>query len=353
MKIVSRAPARVDPAGGGTDAPPYCIDYGGAVVNISIARFSYATFERLPKECGANIYSRDLGVGTHAPSVAELKPDGRTDFLQAFVRRLIPQEEGFLLVTQSDIPERTGLGGSGALGVAVTSALTRASGKEMSKSDIALLGNDIERNDLGHSGGNQDSFGAAIGGIKLITYQKGGGCFCERLEVPARTLYQLERDTLLIYTGDVHLSGSIHSDIKRSYALENSPTIRAMDQLKSAAQNMRRALEVGNIEGYIENLNLSRVSHYQLHPSCDSDTLRHFFKELDPYILGGKTCGAGGGGFMLVYMKSDRRKECIQAAEKLGGMVWNFNIDLEGVVAWEEADSSEEERRGVLERLRG
>src|SRR5208283_780670 len=106
-------------------------------------------------------------------------------------------------------------------------AITRALGAEMTKDDLALLANEIERKDLGHSGGNQDSFGSAIGGLKLITYYKGGGCDCQRLRVPDRVLAQLERDSLLIYTGEAHLSGSIHADIKKSYHEKNSPTIQA------------------------------------------------------------------------------------------------------------------------------
>ena len=81
MKIIARAPARVDPAGGGTDAPPYCVDFGGAVVNFSVARYSYVSFERLPKKSGVTIYSHDLKKGIHAESVKHLQYDGQIDFL--------------------------------------------------------------------------------------------------------------------------------------------------------------------------------------------------------------------------------------------------------------------------------
>ena len=343
MKFIARAPARVDPAGGGTDAPPYCIDHGGAVVNFSVARHSYASFERLPKGSGVILYSHDQKEGIKADSVNALKFDGHLDLLKAFAKRLLSEEDAFLLVTQSDIPKGTGLGGSGTLGVAMLGAIARAQRKQMTKGEIALLANDIERRDLGNSGGNQDSYGAAMGGIKLITYRKGGGSSCEPIKVPDSIRGQLERDSLLIYTGDVHLSGTIHVDIKRSYEQPNSPTVRAMDNLKAAALAMASALEAGDINGYVGALNISRTNHYALHPSCDSDTLRKFFRELSPYILGGKACGAGGGGFIMVHMKPDCRKECIQTAEKLGGMVWNFYMDDLGLMTWEEPPSSQKE----------
>ncbi|HEY3861710.1 MAG TPA: hypothetical protein VGO59_07470 [Verrucomicrobiae bacterium] len=340
MKIIARAPARVDPAGGGTDSPPYCIDYGGAVVSFTVARYSYVSFEWQPRESGVVIYSHDLKKGVRAPSADKLEFDGRANFLKAFVKRLAPPDRGCLVVTQSDIPERTGLGGSGAMGVAMTGAICRALGRPMSKDEIALLANDIERTDLGHSGGNQDSFGSAIGGVKLITYRQGGGCACERLPVPDRALARLERDSLLIYTGEPHLSGTIHADIKKWYHEENSPTIKAMDGLKAAARRMAAALPAEDLGGYVESLNASRVNHYSLHPSCDSERLRHFFAALAPCIEGGKTCGAGGGGFIFVHMKPNHRKQCVEIAEALGGRVWNFNFDHQGLITWEEPLSS-------------
>jgi D-glycero-alpha-D-manno-heptose-7-phosphate kinase len=250
-------------------------------------------------------------------------------------------------VTQSEVPERTGLGGSGAMGVAMVGAIARALGRNMNKSQIALLANEIERKDLGHNGGNQDSFGAAIGGVKMITYRKGGGCSCRQLRVSRATIGQLERDSLLIYTGDVHLSGSIHTDIKKSYALRNSPTIKAMDRLKASALKMARALENGDLNAYDDYLNAARQNHYALHESCDSGTLRTFFKRLAPHIRSGKTCGAGGGGFILVHAKQSHHSECMRIVEALEGKAYSFKLDDLGIITWEEAPSTPAEIRSV------
>ena len=321
------------------------------MVNFSIARYSYASFERLPKGGGVILYSHDQKKGVHAASVKDLKYDGNLDLLKAFARRLFSDEDEFLLVTESDTPQGTGLGGSGALGVAILGAISRALKRKMTKHEMALLANDIERKDLGNSGGNQDSFGAAIGGMKVITYQKGGGCSCVPIKVSEGTRAQIERDSLLIYTGQVHLSGTIHVDIKKSYQQPNSPTVRAMNDLKEAAQKMACALEAGDINTYLDCLNRSRLNHYALHASCDSDTLRGFFNELSPYILGGKACGAGGGGFIFIHAKPHHRKECIQKAESLGGLVWNFQLDDLGLVTWEEPASPAQEIETIRSRL--
>ena len=161
----------------------------------------------------------------------------------------------------------------------------------------------------------------------------------------------MERDTLLIYTGEVHLSGTIHVDIKKSYEQPNSPTVRAMDNLKAAAQTMARALAADDVAGYVDALNTARQNHYALHPSCDSDTLRKFFHELSPSIRGGKACGAGGGGFIMVHAKPDCRKLCIQTAEALDGMVWPMHLDDRGLMTWEETPSSPEQIEAFRRRI--
>jgi D-glycero-alpha-D-manno-heptose-7-phosphate kinase len=338
MKIVARAPVRIDPAGGGTDAPPYSEEYGGCVVNMAVARYSYAQLQWLKSAAGAHFYSIDLKQGSWAPKLVALQRDGRLDFIKAFATRLLEGHDDFLLVTQSDVPVRTGLGGSGAMGVALTAACLKATNKSLQQTDVALLANDIERKDLGLAGGNQDSFGAAIGGAKKLVLHQGGGATCHRLKLAPEIVRRLERDMLLIYTGGIHLSATIHEDIKRSYAMPNSPTIAAMDGLKAAACAMADALESGDINGFAASLNASRRHHYALHPSCDSDTLRAFFDKLDRFILGGKTCGAGGGGFIVVLARPGHRQDCLEIAQQLGGEVWQFKMDDEGVVAWEEPD---------------
>ena len=338
MKIVARAPVRIDPAGGGTDAPPYSVEYGGCVVNFSVARYSYAQLQWLESGAGPHIYSLDLKLGAWAPTLDALKRGGKLGFIKGFAQRLLKGKNDFLLVTQSDIPVRTGLGGSGAMGVAVTAACLKATGREMDQAELAALANEIERSDLGLAGGNQDSFGAAVGGAKKIVLHKGGGTTCSRLKLPPGVAERLERDMLLIYTGGIHLSATIHEDIKRSYAMENSPTIAAMDGLKAAACRMADALEAGDVNGFIAALNESRKNHYALHSSCDSDVLRSFFAAMDPFIVGGKTCGAGGGGFMVVVTKPGKKQACIEAAEALGGEVWPFKMDHDGAIVWEEAE---------------
>ncbi len=350
VRSCARAPVRVDPAGGGTDAPPFCIDHGGMVVNFGVNLHAYASVDRLARGEGVVIYSSDLDTGVEATSIAALPEQGRLEFLAGFVRRLVPEEDSILLVTDSDVPAGGGLGGSGAIGVAVVAAIDRAYGNTRSRAEIAALANEIERVDLGYPGGSQDSYGAALGGMNRLEYHEGGGMSPHGIAVGVDTRRALERASVLVYTAAAHVSGSIHEDIRRSYADDGSPTVRAMLSLREQASKMCVALEAGNIGGYIDALNESCRSLYALHPSCDSEDHQRLFRELDSLILGGKTCGAGGGGFALLHTRPGRRGECIRRAREIGARVWPLTIDLEGVVSWTEDAASEEEIRRYRER---
>ena len=106
--------------------------------------------------------SADLDQGATAPRVSELADDSHLEFLKAFVRRLVPEQDAILLQTDSDVPAGSGLGGSGALGVAMVAALDRAYGRSSSPRQIGALANEIERRDLGYPGGD-DFHGAGFG----------------------------------------------------------------------------------------------------------------------------------------------------------------------------------------------
>ena len=354
----ARAPVRVDPAGAGTDCPPFSHEHGGLVVNIALDRYVYASFERLPRAEGVTIFSRDWPGGLRAESPTALDLRGPLNLLAGFVKRFGAADDGCLLETDSRLPDSSGLGGSGALGVAVTAAIHRAYGRERTPQQIAEEANAVERVDLGFPGGSQDSYGAALGGINLIEYRQGGATTYRKLQVSRDAVLRLERDSLLIYTGSGHVSGSIHDDIRTSYGQPGSATLRAMFGLREEAAIMAERLEAGDIAGYARAMNNCRFHHYGLHPSCDSDRLREYFRALDPLILGGKTCGAGGGGFILVCADPHRQHECLDAAARFDhgrkDSVWPLAIDWNGVTTWTEPPTPAEiGRASCRERVYG
>ena len=93
MISCSKAPVRADPSGGGTDAPPFRIEHGGAVVNFAVNHHVFASAQRLAKGQGVIIWSMDLHQGTVTDSVGDLARDSHLEFVKAFVFRLVSRDE--------------------------------------------------------------------------------------------------------------------------------------------------------------------------------------------------------------------------------------------------------------------
>ncbi len=333
-EICARAPVRVDPAGGGSDAPPYVIDYGGAVVNFGITRYAYATLSIDNKNRGITIQSSDYDQDIYSENLEGLKIDGQLDLIKAIVLRLMPGF-GFKLRVTCEVQPGSGLGSSGAVCAACIAAFDRAMGNDRSPKEIALLGNSVERDDLGMAGGSQDTLGAALGGINHLVYAKGGSVSCFRPKVTDEIIAELERRCILVYTGESHVSGNIHDDIKISYHRPESSTLKAMQNLERLANEMAPVLEKGNIEKFGEMLSENWVYHQQLHYSCNNATLDRFYNALNKHTVGGKTCGAGGGGTILLVAKQGHRHKIKNVVKELGGEVYPLRIDRYGVMSWE------------------
>ncbi len=332
-QICARAPVRVDPAGGGSDAPPYVMDHGGAVVNFGITRYAYATLSIDPEDRAITIRSSDFEQDIYSENLEGLKIDGNLDLIKAMVMRLSPPF-GFKLRVTCEVQPGSGLGSSGAVSAACISALDRAMGVNRKSLEIALLGNSIERDDLGLAGGSQDTLGAALGGINHLVYARGGSVSCHNPAISDEVIAELERRCILVYTGQYHVSENIHEEIKASYHQPESSTLKAMQNLERIANEMVPVLERGDVNEFGEMLSQNWYYHQQLHHSCNSDTLSRFYEALDEHTIGGKTCGAGGGGTILLVAKVGHRHKITNVVNQLGGEAYPLRIDRYGVMSW-------------------
>src|SRR4051794_24374796 len=190
--VISQTPYRVSFAGGGTDLPAFCRHEYGAVLSTTIDQHMYVTIHRRFEASIRISYSRTETSGT----IDEIQHD-----LVREAMRLTEIEEPLEITTIGDVPAGTGMGSSSSLTVGLLSALFAYKGQVVSRDRLAELACRIEIDLLGKPIGKQDQYAAAFGGLNYIRFNPEGTVDVEPVPCRAEALEELERRTLLLYTG--------------------------------------------------------------------------------------------------------------------------------------------------------
>lgn len=328
----ARSPGRIDFGGGGTDVAPYCVEHHGIVVNAAINYYTYATLE--PREDGEiHLHALDLGVREKAASIDALQLEGKLDLIKACIRRVGP-ERGFSLTTYSEIPFSSGLSSSAAIAVLTCAICTHYKSGTFEQPAMAHLAAAAERDDLNHWTGKQDQFAAALGKLNFLEFV-GDDVPWQQPALTERTVRQLEKNLLLVYTGAAHLAGDIHLDILADYKNKTGTVLQGMHGLKEVARQMREALRNDDLDGFAGLLNENWKYHQMLHPSCYTADLQKFIDTgLTHGALGAKVCGAGGGGCVVYYARDNTKPALAAALKAMGGHILPFSFDVRGTVVW-------------------
>lgn len=329
----ARAPVRIDLAGGWSDVPPFSAEVGGAVVNVTISRYSYATL--IANETGEFLLeSADYDRYIEARDIRELEYDGSLDLLKAAIRRM---EVGFggHLITRSEAPPGSGTGSSASMGVALVGLLNAMLDRGMSRMQIAALANLLETEELNIDGGKQDQYAAACGGPCYMTF-KDPDIEVTPLEPSRDFMLELEKSLLLVYTGKSRLSGDIISTVMGAYRRNEESMIEPLTNLADAGHEMREAFLAEALDRVGEVLDFNWENQKRLYEDMTTPKIDALFSVArDAGLLGGKACGAGGGGCIVLLCEPDCEHLVRQNVEDLGGECIDFNFDYDGLVIWE------------------
>lgn len=303
--ISARAPTRIDFVGGWTDVQPFCEKQAGLVINAA--------------------------VGVHAHVVVEeteTATESNDKFVRAACKRFALTQVRVVLT--SDAPLGSGLGGSGAVGVALVAALARYAKVDLSRSEIAELAHDIEVRDLGVIGGKQDQYAAAFGGFLALTFL-GDTVSIEPLALAPERVQELEARSVVVYTGQSRVSGNIHANVRDAFLAHNPDTLGALAAIRRVASAYRTTLQDGRLDDLGELLNENWDAQKQLHPSTTNATVDHFFRTAGGAgALGGKALGAGGGGCLYFLAREGEKGRLCDALHEAGGEIVEAPFDLGG-----------------------
>ncbi len=319
---------RIDFAGGWTDVPPYSAGLGGAVVNAAVAL--YVLVEVRERAAGIRLSSADLGQSVEVESSRELIYDGKLDLIKAALRRS-GLGNGWEISTRSTVPAGSGLGASGALGVALVAATRAAAGAPVNPEAAAEMAHLLETEELGVAGGKQDQYAASLGGFLFLEF-RDAEVSATRLRLEPEFLRRLESRIVLCYTGGSRISGETIARVMRGFESGDRKIVAALDGLRDAAVAAREALAVADIDALAKIVETNWQHQRALDPgqaTAEMERIEAAAKAAG--ALGGKACGAGAGGCMVFIVKPDAAAAVSTAVQAAGGTVLPVKFDFEGV----------------------
>jgi D-glycero-alpha-D-manno-heptose-7-phosphate kinase len=328
MKIICRAPVRVDFAGGFTDVEPYCTERGGAVVNATIALYSYVSLDIREGE-NLRIVSLDYGLSEEAKSIREMEYGGNLDLLKAGLKRM-GINWGGEVKAWCDAPPGSGLGASAATAVCLLYAIDRLRGGKMRREKIAELAHLIEKEELGIWGGRQDQYASALGGFLFMEFKEK--VKWERLEIKEEFVKELERRLVLCFSGRSRLSGRIIYEVMDRY----EEVLDLLDEMKEIAYYMRDAIIKSDIEALGKLMSENWERQKRLTEGISDPQIEIIFQiAKEGGAIGGKAMGAGGGGCILFLAKEDRVEELKDILERRGIKLLPLRFVRKGVEIFE------------------
>ena len=338
MLIRSRAPLRLGLAGGGTDVSPYSDIYGGNVLNITIDMYAYCTIE--PTDDGKIcMYAADLDEYFETDIVSEIPIEGNLILHKGVYNHIVKNYNNgnplsLKITTYADSPMGSGLGTSSTLVIAMLKAFQEWLKLSFGEYDLAQIAFDIERKELGLSGGKQDHFSAAFGGINFMEFSKESS-LVNPLRIKNWVISELESSLLLYYTGKSRESSKIIEEQIKGAQEKNVDSLEAMRQLKEIALKMKESILKGDFGLFERCLKEGWESKKKMASSISNTEI----DEIYDFIMenGGKAAkvsGAGGGGFMMIYCDPLKRSILIEALKSKKGDTMTIKVSHEGAHSW-------------------
>ena len=313
--IITKTPYRISFFGGGSDYPDWFNKYSGAVLSTTIDKHIYISCRYLPnffKHKYRIVWSKIENVA----SINQIKHLAVKNILKH-----LNFHEGLEIHYDGDLPARSGMGSSSSFTVGLTNALMSIKGKKISKIELAKKTIKFDQQIMKETVGSQDQVAASIGGFNKIIFKKNNYLNIKKIK-RNKNMERLEKNLILIYTG---INRTAHK-IASSYVKKLTNTKK--EYIKNIIQHVKLGEEIlssGNIDNFGELLNESWILKKKLSTSISNEKIDSLYnRAIKNGALGGKLLGAGGGGFLLMYMKKEFRKKFFQKNPNIVNIPFKF-----------------------------
>jgi D-glycero-alpha-D-manno-heptose-7-phosphate kinase len=339
MIVRARAPLRLGLAGGGTDVSPYCDIHGGYVLNATLDRYAYAVIKTIDEPV-VRFAATDQQTEKVKAVTEPLVLNGKLDLHKAVYNHMVQHYNGnnpipLEMSTFCDAPAGSGLGSSSTLVVVMIRAFAELLNLPLDDYAIAHLAYRLERVDCGLQGGRQDQYSATFGGFNFMEFYADERAVINPLRIKNWIICELEASLVLFFTGVSRESARIIADQSDNVKAGSVDALEAMHGIKREALVMKECLLRGDFEGLVDSMRLGWENKKR---SAKTVSNPHIDEIYDAAIkagaLAGKVSGAGGGGFMLFFVATERRMDLIRTLNKFEGQVSNCHFTKHGTQAW-------------------
>ena len=325
--IITRTPLRVSFFGGGTDYPAWFREHGGAVLATTIDKYLYLHCRYLPPffDFKSRIVWSKIEQVQQPSEIAHPAIRGVLEWMKI--------SEGVEIHHHGDLPARTGLGSSSSFSVGLLHALHALRGELVSKRKLAEEAIFVEQQVLQENVGVQDQIQSAFGGLNRIDIRTDGSFEVTPLVVRAERLAGLQKHLLLLYTG---LSRTASEIAAEQIATVGAKTAELKAMREMVDQGERILVGTGDLREFGRLLDES----WKLKRSLSSKIAPSFVNEIYDTARqagadGGKLLGAGGGGFMLIFVTPDKRASVLKSLQKLLPVPFQFERSGTQIVLYE------------------
>ncbi len=292
--LIVRSPLRISLGGGGTDLPSYYEENEGFLITAAINKFVYLTMHE-------NFEDEILVKYSKTEKTRDVN-DIRHPIFRECIKMLELQDESFEIQSMADIPAGTGLGSSSSFTTALLKCLHEYKGELVDTEKLAQEACEIEMVRLKEPIGKQDQYIASYGGIRAMWFRKDGTVDVESLNMSRETLYNLEDNLVLYFTGFERSASQILKEQDDKTKASDSGMKQNLDMVKQMGLDSKAAFEKGDLRAFADIMNhhweiKKKRSNAMSNPRID-EWYDHAMKN---GALGGKLIGAGGGGFLMFY----------------------------------------------------
>jgi D-glycero-alpha-D-manno-heptose-7-phosphate kinase len=339
--IITRTPFRLSFFGGGTDYPSWYRSHGGAVLATTIDKYCYISCRTLPPffEHRIRIVYSQI---ENRHSIDEVTHPAAREVL-----RFLDIRRGVEIHHDGDLPARSGMGTSSAFTVGLLAALHALEGRMVGTDTLARQGIHVEQDILRETVGSQDQVCAAHGGFNHIVFSPSGDIAVRPITLPPARIAALNASLMLFYTG-----------IKRTAATVADSYVPNLDAKRQQLERIRELVDEamavlagsGDLSAFGHLLHKSWMVKRSLSSVVSSTAIDQVYETaLAAGALGGKITGAGGGGFMLLFVPPERQPAVRERLHDLLHVPFTFEASGSRVIFYDtEPDYSkvEEDVRG-------